>query len=572
MGYWTYARRRWKWFLWLLVTAVVLINAAIFIGLTGPRDQLSVRQMEDESHLLIARKRLNKSRGNSSGQAYADWEQKDPLGGDRGKHLNQENSQKQDQNLADHGYDANQPKEVDANYNSRTNYTYKDNEEDNDDEEIIELLKEKDDQEDYVQQKGGQSHGARANYSITQVDQFVQKFQSVYKNSPYAVDTESKYLIHLRRITSLRKKGPRLVDYLHEKCTHSWEIFHSEIRQHALYDPDEGYLKSLLKDMVMKEVVDVEQKEGGTQIKLIITLEDDGQSLFKPMRFPREQETLPDHFYFADYERHNAEIAAFHLDMLLGFHRVPPTVGRVVNVSHDLHRLSNKKLARTFFLSPAGNWCFHGSCSYYCDSSHPICGHPIMLEGSMAAFLPPVERAKRKTWRNPWKRSYSKHRKAYWELNNDLCDKIKEKEPYNTGRRLLDILDMAVFDFLTGNLDRHHYETFQDFDNETFLLHLDNGRAFGKSKYDCISCIAPVRQCCMIRLSTLSKLVKLYSGPDSLSTLMRFSMHSDPVDPILVESHLQALDRRVSKLLHIILSCLAKGKSWNEVIIDDGIT
>ncbi|KAH9502566.1 hypothetical protein Btru_069010 [Bulinus truncatus] len=244
---------------------------------------------------------------------------------------------------------------------------------------------------------------------------------------------------------------------------------------------------------------------------------------------------------------------------LLGFHRVPPTVGRLMNVSQDLHRLANRKLAKTFFISPAGNWCFHGSCSYYCDSSHPICGHPIMLEGSMAAFLPPVERAKRKTWRNPWKRSYSKHKKAYWELNNDLCEKIKVLEPYNSGRRLLDILDMAVFDFLTGNLDRHHYETFLDFNNETFLLHLDNGRAFGKSKYDCISCIAPVRQCCMIRLSTLSKLVKLYSGPDSLSMLMRLSLHSDPVDPILVEPHLDALDRRVTNIVFkLVLRLLSK--------------
>lgn len=66
------------------------------------------------------------------------------------------------------------------------------------------------------------------------------------------------------------------------------------------------------------------------------------------------------------------------------------------------------------------------------------------------AFLPPEKMAHRQTWRNPWKRSYSKHRKAYWEVYDDLCEKVKKRPPYNSGRRLLDIIDMSVLDFLMG--------------------------------------------------------------------------------------------------------------------------
>ena len=101
----------------------------------------------------------------------------------------------------------------------------------------------------------------------------------------------------------------------------------------------------------------------------------------------------------------------------------------------EMYALAEGDLLKTFFISPAGNLCFHGKCSYYCDTSHAICGHPDMLQGSLATFLPSKEKAPRKTWRNPWRRSYHKRRKAVWEIDDDFCETVKDVHPYNHGRR-----------------------------------------------------------------------------------------------------------------------------------------
>lgn len=62
--------------------------------------------------------------------------------------------------------------------------------------------------------------------------------------------------------------------------------------------------------------------------------------------------------------------------------------------------------------SPAGNVCFYGQCDYYCSPEHPLCGEPYMLEVSLATMLPDNQLAPRKSWRSPWRRSYSRTKLA----------------------------------------------------------------------------------------------------------------------------------------------------------------
>ncbi|XP_068434199.1 extracellular serine/threonine protein kinase FAM20C isoform X1 [Clinocottus analis] len=340
-----------------------------------------------------------------------------------------------------------------------------------------------------------------------------------------------------------------------------WLRFHLGISRWQLYDRKDPNLAQLTHYLATQRILGVVQKTGGTQLKLLVTFPNHGQALLKPMKQARDAETDLNLFYFSDFERHNAEIAAFHLDRLLGFNRIPPVVGRLINVTSEVREITtDKTLSRTFFTSPVGNVCFYGRCEYYCSTEHPVCGRPHELEVSVAAMLPDLTLASRRSWRSPWRRAYSRTKLAAWETDPAYCDSVKQKPPYSQGTRLVDLIDMAVLDFLMGNMDRHHYETFEKFGDETFLLHLDNGRAFGRHSRDEPSILVPLQQCCRIRRSTLLRL-RLLSLPDfRLSDAMRESLLRDPlaaVAPLLSEPHLLALDRRLAAVLRAVEACEA---------------
>ncbi|KAG5854286.1 hypothetical protein ANANG_G00036200 [Anguilla anguilla] len=366
----------------------------------------------------------------------------------------------------------------------------------------------------------------------------------------------------------------------------SWLKFHMRINKYALYTRDDPNIKRLLQDMLNAKVVNADYtqdekalkgacdcsqvvKPSGHHLKLALKLKDFGKAMFKPMRQERDQETPDDFFYFVDFQRHNAEIAAFHLDRILDFRRVPPVVGRLINVTRDiLFTTHNDDLRSVFFTSPANNTCFFAKCLYVCKTEYAVCGNPDMLEGSLSAYLPGLSIAPRISIPNPWIRSYTFTGREEWEVNPFYCDTIKQLYPYNSGNRLLNIIDMAILDFLTGNMDRHHYEIFTKFGDDGFPLHIDNARGFGRHSHDEMSILAPLTQCCIIKMSTLLRLKLLSEEEFRLSDVMRESLGRDALRPILTEPHLLALDRRLQRVLRVVHKCVKKLGEPQVVAVD----
>ncbi|XP_034563063.1 pseudokinase FAM20A [Notolabrus celidotus] len=366
----------------------------------------------------------------------------------------------------------------------------------------------------------------------------------------------------------------------------SWVKFHLGINRYALYSRDDPAIPKLLKESQSMTVVSADYtqdekalkgacdctqvvKPSGHHLKLALKMQNFAKVMFKPMRQQRDEETPEDFFYFVDFQRHNAEIAAFHLDRILDFRRVPPVSGRLVNVTGEVLQVThNEDLRGVFFTSPANNTCFFAKCLYVCKTEYAVCGNPDLLEGSLSAYLPGLSIAPRISIPNPWIRSYTFSGREEWEVNPFFCDTIKQMYPYNSGNRLLNIIDMSIFDFLIGNMDRHHYEIFTKFGDEGFLLHLDNARGFGKPSHDEMSILTPLSQCCMIKRSTLVRLQLLSRQDYRLSDVMRESLQGDLLHPILTETHLLALDRRLHKVLRVVQRCVRR-LGEDEVITRD---
>ena len=109
----------------------------------------------------------------------------------------------------------------------------------------------------------------------------------------------------------------------------------------------------------------------GTQLKMMFYLQGNQRAIFKPKRYEREH-VIKGNAYDG-YDRHNGEIASFHLDRILNFRRAPIVVGRKINLETEILPVATQRLKDTF-KKKNGNTCFYGQC-YYCKETELACGH-----------------------------------------------------------------------------------------------------------------------------------------------------------------------------------------------------
>lgn len=358
-----------------------------------------------------------------------------------------------------------------------------------------------------------------------------------------AANREDQRAFH-RMMTGLRVE---LVPKLDHTLQSPWEIAAQWVVPREVYPEETPELGAIMHAMATKKIIKADVGYKGTQLKALLILEGGQKVVFKPKRYSRDYvvEGEP----YAGYDRHNAEVAAFHLDRILGFRRAPLVVGRYVNLRTEVKPVATEQLLSTF-LTVGNNTCFYGKC-YYCRETEPACADGDMMEGSITLWLPDVWPLQKH--RHPWGRTYREGKLARWEYDESYCDAVKKTSPYDSGPRLLDIIDTAVFDYLIGNADRHHYESFQDDEGASMLILLDNAKSFGNPSLDERSILAPLYQCCIIRVSTWNRLNYLKNGV--LKSALKSAMAHDPIAPVLSDPHLDTVDQRLLNVLATIKQC-----------------
>ncbi|XP_044265795.1 glycosaminoglycan xylosylkinase homolog [Tribolium madens] len=320
-----------------------------------------------------------------------------------------------------------------------------------------------------------------------------------------------------------------------EEVAKVWEIANSWVSSTKLVDLESPLLGTVLSDLKTAKIIKADLYSKGTQLKLLLTLEGNQNVVFKPKWYDKRR--IIEGPVYAGKDRHSSEIVAFYLSALLNLPLTPCSVERTLSFSHDIAPVATKRLLNTSF-EINNRTCIFGKC-LYCRREEPVCDDENFSVTGAVIFNvnEPL-----KSYRSPWQRTYKKNKKAIWEEEDNYCKFVKEKL---TKRRILDLVDASIFDFLIQNGDRHNYETL----HENVVL-IDNGKGFGNPNISHLDILAPLYQCCMLRSATLKKLLNLAGGHLRKKIELMPDIHQ-----LLISDHLKAVEERLMIVFATIEYC-----------------
>ncbi|XP_034835925.1 glycosaminoglycan xylosylkinase homolog isoform X1 [Maniola hyperantus] len=319
-----------------------------------------------------------------------------------------------------------------------------------------------------------------------------------------------------------------------------WSETESWNSEESLFPHTNGAPGEILHAIQTSQIALVDNAPKGTQLKLLLLLEGKQKIYFKPKRYNLNH-VINGNIY-GGFDRHNSEVFAYYLAMVLNFKWIPPSVIRHIHIHKDIVPVATAGLKRTMVKNDSGSLCIYGKC-FYCKINETVCPDSNgEIEGAAILYLD----RQFKIHKSPWRRSYNT-RKMEWETDNDFCKKVKG---ILSAKRLLNLIDVAIFDFLIQNGDRHRYEVYKD-----QIVLLDNGKGLGNAMVDELDILAPLYQCCILTTSTWQNLEMISGGvlTDTIKKLGALRGHT-----LATEEHFKAVERRLLKVYATVQYCIGK--------------
>jgi len=262
-------------------------------------------------------------------------------------------------------------------------------------------------------------------------------------------------------------------------------------------------------------ITEITPNRGGASVSMRVRFADGKKAAMKP-----EQNGHP--------TDPRAEIAAYHIDRLLGFGRTAAVAGRRFALA-DVRAALVTSGADQAFLARV-------------DTS--LVARDGQIAAAMIAWHTAalVEEESDPAWISPLGTS--------------------EPVPADALSRLAEWSDLVVFDFLVDNPDRYSGGNVLRLDKGGPLVFLDQGAAFGQNRLRAkLTTRARLDKVCRFRKDTLAALRRVGSGapaPDKLGAALKASLARDPLAPVLDAAQLAGVDDRVALLATHTRSCEAR--------------